>query len=80
MARGPNGEWRPAGDGPCAIHVMKVLTGEIPKDYEPPRGEPADPQAAHERAASGGKARARSLTPKRRREIAQAAANARWES
>ena len=43
MARGPNGEWRPQGAGPCAIHVMKILTGRIPKDYEPPPRE-ADPR------------------------------------
>ena len=79
MARGPNGEWRPAGDGPCAIHVMKVLTGEIPKDYEPPPRE-VDPETVHERAASGGKARARKLTPQRRSEIARNAADSRWNS
>lgn len=80
MARGPNGEWRPAGDGPCAIHVMKVLTGQIPKDYQPTPGQPADPDAAQKRASSGGKARAASLTPKRRSEIARDAASARWDS
>ena len=79
MARGPNGEWRPAGDGPCAIHVMKVLTGEIPKDYQPPPRKPANPEVAQKRAVAGGAARAKRLTPQRRSEIARGAANARWE-
>lgn len=57
MARGPNGEWRPQGAGPCAIHVMKILTGRIPKDYEPPPRE-ADPETARPRASAGGHARA----------------------
>lgn len=80
MPRGPNGEWRPVGTGPCAIHTMKVLTGQIPKDYEPPPPKPADPEAVKEQASAGGHARAASLTPKRRSEIARGAANRRWNA
>ena len=29
MPRGPNGEWRPADVVGCAVHVMKIATGEI---------------------------------------------------
>ena len=29
MPRGPKGEWRPADVVGCAVHVMKIATGEI---------------------------------------------------
>ena len=76
MPYGPNGEWRPADDRACSVHVMKIATGQIEETYEPPRRD-ADHAAASRRASKAGKARAASLTPERRREIAKAAATAR---
>ena len=29
MPYGPKGEWRPADTGACAVHVMKIATGQI---------------------------------------------------
>ena len=75
MPRGPNGEWRPAGTGACAVHVMKIATGQIDETYEPP----PDPGVSR-RAARGGKTRAEKLPAGRRRQIATRAAQARWGS
>ena len=78
MPRGPNGEWRPADPIACAVHVGRILTGEIEETFEPPANPDADHVAASKRASKAGKARAASQTPERRREIAQAGAAARW--
>ena len=76
MPTGPSGEWRPAAPGACAKHVMELATGQREETYEaPPRPDPA---ADSRRASKAGKARAASMTPERRREVAQAAAAARW--
>lgn len=72
MPVGPQGQRRPADTNACAVHVCKILTGEI-EETAPP-----DPtKAAAGRA--GGKARAKSLTRTRRREIGRGAISARWE-
>ncbi len=76
MPRGPNGEWRPVGDGPCAVHVMKIATGQIEETFEPPpRPDPADDS---KRAAKAGKARAASMTDAQRRELGRRGAAGRW--
>ena len=62
----------------CAVHVMKIATGEIKETFEAPRR--SNPAADEKRASMGGKARATALTPERRREIAKAGARARWGS
>ena len=77
MPRGPKKQWRPAGTAECAVHVMRIATGELDETFEPPKREPDDD--ASERASVAGKARAASLTPERRAEIARNAANARWK-
>ena len=77
MPKGPNGEWRPAATGACAVHVMKIATGEIAETYAPPVRDDVDHVANSQRASKAGKARAASLTPERRSEIAKAAAAAR---
>ena len=78
MPKGPQGQWRPAGAGALAAHVCRVATGEIEEIYkDPPRPSAV---ADSKRASKGGKARAESLTPKRRREIASEGAAARWGS
>ena len=76
MARGPKGEWRPAGDIACAVHVGRIVTGEIEDNGQELRPDP--PEYKREWARMGGVARTKSLTPERRREIAKAAAAARW--
>ena len=79
MARGPNDEWRPTGDVACAVHVGRIATGEIEESYDPPSPKMSDSDRC-ERARRGGNARAVNLTPERRREIAKAAAVARWKT
>ena len=77
MPHGPKGEWRPAETGPCAVHVMKIATGEIEETFEPPKRD-ADHVAASRRASKAGKARAASMTPEERRASAKLASDARW--
>jgi len=74
MPKGPDGRKRPADVIGNAVHVMKVLTGEA-DDAAPDDGK--DP-AAKALGAKGGAARAKSMTPERRAEIARAAAAKRW--
>ena len=74
MPRGPKGEKRPADVIGNAVHVMRVLTGEI-EDTIPDDGK--DP-AAVALGRKGGKARAEGLSARNRKEIAKKAAKARW--
>ena len=77
MPKGPQGQWRPAEPVACAVHAGKIATGEIQETHEPPA--PKMPQAARKmRGLKGGRARADTLTPERRHEIAEKAAKARW--
>ena len=62
MVRGPNGEKRPGGTIENAIHVAKIATGEI---------EDKLPSNTRNGGLKGGPARAKALTPERRREIAK---------
>ena len=78
MPKRPKGEWRPTDPVACAVHVAKIATGETKETFEPPQR--SDPDSDKTRASRGGKARSVALTPARRREIAAAAARARWES
>lgn len=71
MPRGPKGEKRPADVIGNAVHVMRIATGEIEEDTE-------IKSAAAELGRLGGKARAESLSKKRRAEIAKKAAVTRW--
>ncbi len=76
MPRGPRGEKRPADVVGCAVHVMKIATGEIEETLDdPPKRQPGRARSGK----AGGKARAAALTPERRSEIAAVAAAARWE-
>ena len=69
MPRGPKGEKRPAGVVECAHEVFQIAVGEK-----------EDKMSVKGRAGGliGGKARKKALTPERRKEIAEKAANARW--
>ncbi len=69
------GKKRPSDVVSNAVHVMKVLTGEV--DDDAPVDDGKDP-AAKALGAKGGAARARSISPERRAEIAKAAAAKRW--
>jgi len=71
MPRGPKGQKRPADVIGNAVHVMRIATGEIE--------ETAVNEAQRKGGLKGAKARAKSLTPKQRAEIAKIAADARWK-
>jgi hypothetical protein len=74
MPKGPKGEKRPADVIGNAVHVMKIATGEI----EDPTPDDGKDKAAQSMGRKGGAARAKSMTPERRSEIAKAAAELRW--
>lgn len=65
---------RPTDVASNAVHVMRVLTGEA-LDIAPSKISKRGAKAG----ALGGPARALALTPEQRKEIAQAAARARWK-
>ena len=73
MPRGPEGEKRLADVIGNAVHVMRIASGEIEE------GGNTETKAAAALGKRGGKARAVSLTPKQRSEIARIAAEARWK-
>ena len=70
MPRGPNGEKRPADTNACAVHVMKIATGEV---------EDKLPSATRNGGLKGGPARAKVLTSERRSEIARKARQAQFK-
>ena len=72
MPRGPKGENRPADVIGAAIRVARIATGEETEEPAPERS------AAAELGSKGGRARAKTLTKKRRSEIAKQAASKRW--
>lgn len=74
MPTGPKGQKRPADVIGNAVRVMRIATGEEMEDMQETVTERA------EIASRGGKARAKSLTVKRRKAIASAAAKARWQT
>jgi len=75
MPTGPKGEKCPADVIGNAVKVIRIATGEeieeLPDDGKDP--------AAKALGAKGGAARAKSMTPARRAEIAKKAAAKRWE-
>ena len=74
MPRGPKGEKRPADAIGNAVMIGRIATGEI-DDLTTADGKNA---AAVALGRMGGKARAESMTAKRRTEIAKKAAASRW--
>lgn len=76
MPRGPKGEKRSADVIGNAVHVMRIATGEIEEGTGPDKGK--DP-AAVALGRKGGAARAAGMTAKKRKEIAESAASARWK-
>ena len=77
MPKGPKGQKRPADVIGNAVTVMKIATGEI--DEAAPQADDGKNPAAVELGRKGGAARAKSLSAKKRREIASAAAVSRWK-
>ena len=75
MPKGPKGEKRPADVIGNAIKIARIATGEE-DDAVTDDGKDA---AAVSLGKRGGKARAESLTKKRRTEIAKKAAATRWK-
>ena len=74
MPKGPRGEKRPADVIGNAVKVARIATGE---ETDAPADDSKD-KAAQEMGRKGGKARASSMSPERRAEIAKAAAIKRW--
>ncbi len=72
MPKGPRGEKRPADVIGNAVKVMRIATGEETEEVDPVKS------AAAELGSRGGNARAATMTPERRAEIAKKAAKARW--
>ena len=75
MPTGPKGQKRPADVVANAILVAKIAIGEAVETV-PDAGK--DP-AAKALGKKGGAARAKSMTPERRAEIAKKAAAKRWK-
>jgi hypothetical protein len=76
MAKGPKGERRPTDANMRAVMVARIATGEI-EDKVTDDGKNA---AAVALGRMGGKARAASISKKRRTEIAKKAAKTRWKT
>lgn len=75
MPRGPKGEKRPADVIGNAVKVMKIAVGE---DADEAPSDDGKNKAAQALGKLGGVARAKSVSRKRRVEIAKNAAKARW--
>lgn len=76
MPKGPKGQKRPADFVGAAVMVMKIATGQA-TEADATESDGKDP-AAVSLGKRGGKARAASLSKKRRSEIAKKAAAKRW--
>ncbi len=75
MPRGPKGQKRPADVIGNAVKVMRIATAEEAEDFPADDGKDKAAQSLGQR---GGKARAKALSGKRRKEIARTAAEKRW--
>jgi len=75
MPRGPKGERRPADTNAAAVMIGKIATGEL-ADVTTDEGKNA---AAVALGRMGGKARAESMSARKRKEIAKKAAATRWK-
>ena len=76
MPTGPKGEKRPADVNVRAVMIARIATGEID---DVPEDDGKDP-AAKALGKKGGAARAKSMTPERRAEVAKLAAEKRWKN
>jgi hypothetical protein len=78
MPKGPKGQKRPADVIRNAVLVMRIATGEA--EETPDERNPAAVALSRLGASKGGRARAKRLSPEKRREIAKRAAKARWRN
>ena len=76
MPKGPKGEKRPADPIANAVRIARIATGEEPEEL----ADDGKDAAAVSLGKRGGKARAKSMTAERRKEIARKAAAKRWGS
>lgn len=67
----------PRDTNQLAKFILDVTTGETEK-IEPPKKNPAAQALSKLGASKGGQARAKNLSAKRRKEIAEKAASSRW--
>ena len=74
MPKGPQGQKRKADVIGNAVLIGKIATGEVEDTKRDPGTE-----ANRKGGLKGGAARAKSLSPEKRKEIAKKAASARWE-
>jgi hypothetical protein len=77
MPKGPKGEKRPADVIGNAVKSMRILTGQEPEDIDTPESRGKDPHASA-MGKLGAAARAKSVSAKKRSEIAKKAAAKRW--
>ena len=63
-----------------AFRVVQEATGQVEPKANNPRKEYDYKALGHKGGLKGGKARADKLTPERRRQIAEKAAQARWKT
>jgi hypothetical protein len=73
MPRGPKGEKRPADVIGAAILVGRIATGDA-------EDKPSKVPNRAKGGKAGGKARAKTMSPARRKEVAMKAAKTRWSS
>ncbi len=78
MPKGPQGQKRPTDGIGAAVIVAQIATGEVTEALLDSRSEYWLAKKRSAIASAGGDARASSLTPERRSEIARDAARARW--
>ncbi len=69
---------RPRDPNQLGKFIVEIATGARPNRDPSPEEQGKDPAAAA-LGSRGGKARAKSLSPKERKEIAQKAAKQRWK-
>jgi hypothetical protein len=74
MPRGPKGEKRPADVIGNAVKIMRIATGE----EEEVLTDDGKNAAAVALGRMGGKARAKGMSAKKRKDIAKKAAHSRW--
>ncbi len=70
---------RPTDINQRAVLIAQIATGEIEDTQSPDGKNPAAVALGRLGGKKGGKARADSLTPERRAEIAKKAAQSRWK-
>lgn len=78
MPKGPQGQKRPADVIGAAVMVGKIATGEIEEKEHGKNKDAAMVALGRKGSLRGGKARAKSLSPKERSAIAKKAAKVRW--